>query len=183
MQLTFEYELTSENKPNLHLAHNPDNKLLAYYLNGMFLKAGNFFPPGGSYTDFELEPETNTMTSNPVKDCGLKSFPHIGAYGYYTPLYQQTSIVIYPLNKVQQRTYAPPVDVTVDNQHISLVIGGLYECYRVILRKEYFATEYITYDKNFEFDSPYTGECLLSVIGHSNEISFTSYPYEEVLTI
>lgn len=183
MQLTFENILTYENKKNMHLAHNPDNKLLSYYQDGLFLKAAGAYPPGGNYEDLAFIGEPNTMTSGPVKDFGLKSFPHIGAYGYYTPMYQPTSIVVYPLNKVQERTYAPSVEVSVDGLHISLEITANYECYRIILRKEYFAVEFITYDNNFEFDSPYTGECFLSVIGHSREISTTSTPWEQLITL
>lgn len=183
MELTFPTTFTSSDGAPMFLGHETDNTLVEYFMSANRLKNKSVMPPGGNYDCLVFASEPGRITANPVKDFGIKSFPHVGAYGFYTPLYHPTSIVVIPINRKETENAAPQVTITDTGTTIHLAIVGEYDCYRVSVRLDYFATEFITYANEFDFTPMYTGDCTITVTGHSNEISVTSKPFETVMAL
>jgi hypothetical protein len=183
VELQIELSFTSSNGGKTFHGHDPNNDFAAYYQNGN--KLGNKYtkPLMGNFTDLSFEEKPRRITHQPVLDFGVKSFPRYGAYAFYTPQYGTSSFMVMPINRQTQYEDAPEVTITDTGTTIHLNIDGDYECYRIIVRKDNFATEFITYDTEFDFTPMYVGECLISVYGHSNEITVTSNPYEEYITL
>lgn len=165
------------------ISNEPDNTLTEYFMTNNNLGNKSAEPILGEYHGLTFKDEPRRITPQPVKDFGVKSFPHVGAYGFYTPLFTPTSIMVIPINREQNMSDVPVVAITDTGTTIHLDITGNYECYRIVVRKDYFATEFVTYDTKFDFLPMYTGVCTISVIGHSNEISVTSKAYETSMTL
>lgn len=183
MQLSFATELTFNEGLKTCLSHEPDNTFTAFFLKDKRIGNKSADPIDGNFVDLVFAAEPRRMTANPAKDFGVKTFPHFGSFGYYTPLYGATSIMLIPINRKQDKRNMPDVVITDTGTTIHLAITGDYECYRIIVRLDYFATEYITYDDEFDFVPMYTGDCIITVIGHSNETSVTSKPFEQEMAL
>lgn len=183
MELTLELVMIHNNGGKTFHGHEPNNNFVAYYQNGNRLGNKYSEPFMGDFTDLTFKEEPRRITHHSVRDFGVKSFPRYGAYGFYTPKYGTSSFMVIPINRQFPYHDIPEVIITDTGTTIHLSINGDYECYRVIVRKDDFATEFITYDTEFDFIPMYDGECLVSVYGHSNEITVTSNPYEEYITI
>lgn len=183
MELTFEISMTYNDGGKTFCGHEPNNTFIKYYQESQRLGNKSAEPYLGDFTDLVFKSEPRRITHHAVKDFGVKSFPRLGAYGFYTPKYAETSFMAIPINRQVPYHDIPEVTITDTGTTIHLSIDGDYECYRVIVRKDYFATEFITYDTEFDFVPMYDGECLISVYGHSNEITVTSNPYEEYITL
>lgn len=185
MELQFELSMTFDEGGKTFLGHEPNNDFVAYFMNNK--RIGNIYtqPNLGDFTDLTFHAEPRRMTPHPVKDFGIKSFPRFGAYGFYTPLYTPGSIMVFPINAIQDAMFneAPGVVITDTGTTMHVVITSDYECHRIVVRQGYFAEEFVTYDTEFDFTPMYDGECTISVIGHSNEIAVTSLPYETTMTL
>ena len=183
MLLEFENSLTFTDGLKTCFSHEPDNTFTEFFLVANRLANKSCKPLMGQFDALDLIDEPRRITVTPASDFGVKTFPHFGSYGYYTPLYKDTSIVVIPINKPVERSTIPGVVITDTGTTIHVAITGDYECYRIIVRLDYFATEFITYDDEYDFTPMYTGDCLITVIGHSDEISITSEAYEEIVTL
>ena len=183
MELALSEVYTFNDGSKTFVSHEPDNTLIEYFMANNRLGNKSTVPPQGNFDGLTFKSEPRRITPQPVKDFGVKSFPHFGSYGFYTPLYTPTSIVVIPINREQTKTDEPEVTITDTGTTIHLSITGDYECFRVVVRLDYFATEFITYDTEFDFMPMYDGECTITVIGHSNEISVTSKPYETTMVL
>lgn len=183
MELTFPVTFTSSDGTTTFFGHEPDNTLMKYFLKDKRVANKSCAPPGDNYDGLTFVDEPRRLTASPVKDFGIKSFPHIGAYGFYTPLYHPTSIVVIPINHKDTEGEAPQVVITDTGTTIHLAITGKYDCYRISVTLDYFTTEFITYATTFDFLPMYTGNCTITVVGHSNEIAITSKPFETVMSL
>lgn len=183
MELTFEISMTHDDGGKTFCGHEPNNVFIKYYQESQRLGNKSAEPYLGDFTNLTFKSEPRRITHHTVKNFGVKSFPRLGAYGFYTPSYAETSFMVVPINRQFPYHDIPEVTITDTGTTIHLRINGDYECYRIIVRKDYFATEFITYDTEFEFIPMYDGECLISVYGHSNEIAVTSNPYEEYIIL
>ncbi|MEG1543066.1 MAG: hypothetical protein RR382_00885 [Tannerellaceae bacterium] len=183
MELVFPTTFTSSDGTPMFLGHETDNTLVEYFMSANRLKNKSVMPPGGNYDDLVFVSEPGRITANPVKDFGIKSFPHVGAFGFYTPLYHPTSIVVIPINRKGEEREAPGVTITDTGTTIHVEIVGDYTCYRIAVRLDAFATEFITYATSFDFTPMYTGDCIITVTGHSNEISVTSKSFETTMAL
>lgn len=178
MELIFKKILTLNDGSKTFLSHEPTNDFIEYYMDGKRISNKSTKPFMGDFDDLTLRREPRRMTSQAVVDFGIKTFPKIGSYGYYTPMYTPGSMVVIPINRLHQFSSIPVVTVTDVDPEIHLDISGNYDCYRIVIRNDYVATEFITYNKEFDFIPMYTGTCTLSVIGHLDEIAVTSQPFE-----
>lgn len=183
MELTFPVTFTSSDGAPVFIGHETDNTLIKYFLKNKRLGNKSCSPLGDNYDSLNFIDEPGRITANVVKDFGIKSFPHVGAFGFYTPLYHPTSIVVVPINRKGEERTAPEVTITDTGTTIHVEIVGDHTCYRVAVRLDAFATEFITYATSFDFTPMYTGDCIITIIGHSNEISVTSKPFETTMAL
>lgn len=183
MQLTFVSAQVFTDGSLTFLGHETDNTLIEYFMAKGRLANKSVKPPGGNYDNLVFVDEPNRITATPVKDFGIKAFPHVGAYGFYTPLYRDSSIVVIPINRKGEERKAPEVTITDTGTTIHVEIVGDYTCYRIAVRLDAFATEFISYATSFDFTPMYTGECIITVTGHSNEISVTSKSFETTMAL
>lgn len=183
MKLTFQITQTRNNSGKTFYGHEPNNDFIEYYLGGDKLFNESTQPYMGDFEGLAYVKEPGRITPHSVRDFGIKSYPGFGAYGFYTPKFGTSSFMVIPINKRSSYGAAPEVTIVDTGTTIRLDIIGDYECYRIIVRQEAFAEEFITYDTMFEFIPMFNGECLISVIGHSNEISITSDPYVESISL
>lgn len=184
MELSIELSFTTDEGNKIFHGHEPNNDFVAYYMNDERIGNKYSVPIMGIFTDLVFVKEPRRMTPHRVKDFGIKSFPRYGSYGFYTPKYGTSSIMVIPINREFPLTDAPVVTITDTGTLVHLDIAGPeYECYRIIVRNDDFAEEFITYDNEFDFLPMFDGECYIAVYGHSNEITVTSNPYEEWVTL
>jgi len=183
--LTFENALTFTDGQETFCGEESNGLFIEFFLSSGRLGNKSCYPPTGQFNDLTFVDEPRRITPELVKDFGIKTFPHFGIYGFYTPQYSPTSIVVIPINKNNNAAKhpAPEVVITDTGTTIHLAITGDYECFRIIVRLTAFATEFVTYDDQFDFLPMYTGDCSITVIGFSNEISIQSEPYIEIKTL
>lgn len=182
-QLTFEKVINLTEDPNnkeplvvqhLMMGNEPNNDIWQYYTHDG--RAGDKQSNVGTsnYDNLVWKKETRHLTTQKVRNIGIKTFPQLGAVGFYTLLNEERSKILAPIHirakKLTQPTFTieetdtqfiftiePPADVT-------------YICYRVILRLGDFATEYVTYDTALTVDKPYPpGTYDIYCVGYVNE--------------
>ena len=171
MILTFvETASLAANGQAIQVGHEQDNKLLQYYMEKDRTYNQVSSPNKGDYSALTFKPLTNRTPVKSFSKFGIKTFPKIGAYGWFRNKYGQGTQVLFPLSK-PQTLYEPPTfsyAQTANTVKITIVppASVIYECYRVIFRLGHFATEYITYDTLLEVPKPDSGTYDLSVIGY-----------------
>jgi hypothetical protein len=182
MELTFEYELLSEKDSIIALAQEPDALFTKFFISSGRLSNEATKVDGGVFSDLGFRHTPRLITAQPVVDFGIKAFPHIGAYGFYTPKYRQTSIAVVPIYRDNVLYPAPIVTLTDTGTMIQVSISNeedvAYECYRIVIRHDDLAAEFVTYNTEFDFMPMFDGECFITVRGHTNEISVTSDAFE-----
>ena len=183
MELNLTEMFTFTEGSKTFMSHEPDNTFIEYFMADNKLGNKSAMTSFGVFDGLVFNNEPRRITPQPVKDFGVKSFPHFGSYGFYTPIFTPTSIAVIPINRKQDNYDIPDVVITDTGTTIHLSINGYYECYRIVVRLSYFATEFITYDSEFDFIPMYDGECSITVTGHSNEISVISKTYETSMTL
>lgn len=184
MNLTFENTLTFADGTKTYLGEEPNGLFTEFFMSADRLFNKSCYPIMGQFDALTFLEEPKRITVDAVKDFGVKTFPHFGAYGFFTPKYSPWSLVVIPINKTTGiKHQIPEVVITDTGTLIHLDITGEYDCYRIIIRKAYFATEYVTYDEQFDFLPMYTGDCEITVIGFSNEISIQSEPFSVIMSL
>lgn len=183
MELTFENTLTFTDGNKTCHSHEPNNTFTEFYLGETRVGNKDADPVYGNFSALSFVGKPRRLTHQPVKNFGVKTFPHVGSYGFYTPIYSPTSFVVIPINRQQSTDAAPVVTLTDTGTDIHVEIEGNHTCYRIEVRLDYFATEFITYDTNFYFTPMYTGTCTITVTGFSNEISLMSAPFETEMVL
>lgn len=181
MEIVFETTIASTNGEPTFYSHEPSNAFIRYYLSAYRLGNKSAVPELGIFDDLVFEDEQPRMSVRPTTNFGIKSFPRFGSYGFYTPRFHTSSIMLVPINRSRTLADLPEVTVTDNTTTIHLALAG-YECYRIIIRKDQFTTEYVTYESEFEFAPPYTAPYSITVVGHKDEISVTSHPFEHYIT-
>jgi len=185
MNIVIETSLEFVDKSSVHFGQEPNGSLISYYALGETLDNEIVEAVSEDFKGMTFVEEAQRITLQRVKDFGIKTFPHFGALGFFTPKYGTSSVIEAPINRAYERSTAPEVVVTDTGTTIHLVITSSmeYECYRIVVRNGDFATEFITYDETFDFTPMYTGSCDILVIGHSDEISVTSEPYRKTMAL
>lgn len=161
----------------IQMGHEPNNELIQYFRKNDRIQNDMAEPNKGNYTGLVFDPITNRVPTKPYTLFGIKTFPKMGAYGWFRTKYEHITHILVPLVSPQVR-YAPPTFTftqTSTTVQITIVPPGSveYDCYRILFRNGYFATEYITYDTFADVPKPATGEYELYIIGYrsTGEIS------------
>lgn len=187
MALTFEYEKDIETGTTPFICHEPDSTLYNYYIVDARAMDKTAIVAGGMYDDVVFDNEDRSLTTQAVSGIGFKNFPGIGAIGFYKDLYSDSCFIAAPVHVKRDKIKAPVLNsVTLegDSLHIIITPDGdtSYTCYRVVVRQNAFAFEYITYKTDCLVDVPtvkgeYTCYCIGydeafdNVSGRSNEVT------------
>lgn len=154
MKLEFETIIYDAHKLKIGFGHEPDNLFIQYYMDEQERLSNQTADPGmGDFTNLDWKEAARRITASPVTNFGIKTFPQFGAYGFYTPKYGDgTSRVIAPINPKRPTNQAPYVELeAVGNGEVLVKVKDpsriQYDCFRIMFRQEWFATEFITYDK------------------------------------
>ena len=165
---------------HLSMGHEHDNELVQYYIYDSFAgdKASTY--PVGTWCK-----PGHRMTNKEVQDIGIKSFPRLGAFGFFKYKYNGKSVIMVPINIDQIQYTAPVLAMTITDNDITFTITPpldiTYECYRIIVRCDYFALEYITYRNTLTIDMPIVkGTYDITCVGYISEGEAISYDSNEL---
>ena len=157
---------------HIQMGHNPNNELVYYALRDYRVKNLVSYPDEGAYDDLTFGTLDARVPVRNYSIFGIKTFPGIGAYGWFRLKYEPGTHVLIPLS--QSFSLSPPPTFTVQQLDYSIRIiithpdSIEYSCYRVLFRKGYFADEYITYATTVDIPKPYNGTYELYVIGYKD---------------
>ncbi len=161
----------------IQMGHEPNNELVQYFRKNDRIQNDMAEPNKGNYAGLTFDSITNRVPTKPYTLFGIKTFPKMGAYGWFRTKYEHITHIFVPLVSPQVR-YAPPTfsfTQTSTTVQITIVPPGSveYDCYRILFREGHFATEFITYDTFADVPKPATGEYELYIIGYrsTGEIS------------
>lgn len=182
-ELQFDYDITLDQAyDNICIGNEPNNRLLQYGIDGLRQKNEDTFVDNSNYPSLDWEYLPSLMTSQAVTKIGLKSFPQIGAIGFYTLKYEPRSVILAPLIIEEERYTAPTFELTQNTNDITFTITDpedvSYDCWRVCIRQGYFAYEYVSYEQVFTVPKPPTGTYTFSVEGYLND-RLASEKYEQ----
>lgn len=190
MALLFEYSRDLETGAQPFICHEKDSKLYNYYMSDDRAMDASATAPLGQYDSVVFENESRSLTTKAVSRIGIKGFPGIGAIGFYKDAYSDNSLVVAPIHTDRDKTNAPvlkTVEVVDGKLHIVIEppAGMSYQCYRVVVRQDPFAFEYITYKTDYTVDLPTVrGEYYAYCIGYDESTGAVSEDSNELpLTI
>ncbi len=171
----------------IQMGHEPNNELIQYFRKNDRIQNDMAEPNKGNYTGLVFDPITNRVPTKPYTLFGIKTFPKMGAYGWFRTKYEHITHILVPLVSPQVR-YAPPTFTftqTSTTVQITIVPPGSveYDCYRILFRNGYFATEYITYDTFADVPKPATGEYELYIIGYRSTGEISEETPRQAITI
>lgn len=159
MSLNFDAELTLETSTFSFLGHEPNNNLYNYYINAKNRASDKLSAPYmGTYDSLSWGDEQHHMTVRAVSKIGIKHYPHIGAMGFYKDKYTGISWILIPIH-VEHTAYSPPtLSITLGSTAVAVTITPpddvTYTCYKIIMRSDYFADEYVVYKTTTEVPIP-----------------------------
>lgn len=152
------------------ISHEPDSVIYNYFVDNEMALDKNGTSNFGDYSDITFDNEARHLTSKAVTRIGIKNFPGIGGMGYYKDAYSDDCGIIVPIH-VRRQTLGKPmlqkIEIVGDKLHIVIAPpeNMEYDCYRVVVRQDYFAFEYITYKTEAFVDVP-------TVMGEYNAYCF-----------
>lgn len=149
--LTFEFEKElDQNYLKACVCHQPDNQVILVGIEQDFQRNEMVKPTLGDYTNLPWAYAPAVMTSQKILNLSVISYPQIGGIGFYTLKYENRSVILAPLITDEDRYIAPTMTIDITSEitfNISDPDTVSYDCYRIVIREGYFATEYVTYDK------------------------------------
>ena len=182
---------------NLQIAMEPDASIFQYYISNNRAGDKESDIVLGSYDDLTWCLPATHLTTQKVKNIGIKHFPQVGAIGFFTFLNEERSKILAPIHVKSKKYTAPSINVIENDTTLTIVIsppidygvdesdgndifdggdGGTinekikYICHRVILRLDQFALEYVTYENTLEVDKPVTtGTYDIYCVGYIHE--------------
>ena len=182
---------------NLQIAMEPDASVFQYYIENNRAGDKESDIVLGSYDNVNWQLPATHLTTQKVKNIGIKSFPQVGAIGFFTFLNEERSKILAPIHVKSKKYTAPSINVIENDTTLTIVIsppidygvddsggsdifddgdGGTinekikYICHRVILRLNQFALEYVTYENILEVDKPVTtGTYDIYCVGYIHE--------------
>lgn len=162
----------------LLIGNEPTNDIFQYYIHGALSGSKGAHVALSNYATLAWEEAKQSLTSQRVRNIGLKTFPQLGAYGFYMPLYEDTGKLIVPIHNHSSKSVAPSMSVTQQEDTITFIItppdATAYTCYRIIMRNGYFANEYITYETTLTIAKPAAGSYATYCVGYTEEGGITS---------
>lgn len=162
------------------LANQPDNSLYQHY-------ASNNHTPWQVHTQITLADYDNLswssspevcMTPREVRHIGVKSFPQLGAIGFYRLRYRDLSRVVVPLHPDKEKNVAPVLSLSLDADRkvLSYTITApdekevKYDCYRIDLECNGRTVSHVVYELSGELEVPeQEGTFLCRAIGYLQE--------------
>lgn len=157
------------------IGNEPDNSLYKYFLednnSASDQKAQIVY---SNYDSLVWGEVAKHLTSQKVRRIGIKTFPQVGAIGFFTLLNEERSKILAPVHHKVTK-YATPTFTVEETDttfifHCSAPKDVTYVCYRIILRLDKFAHEYITYEETLEVPKPATtGTYDIYCVGYIHE--------------
>lgn len=131
-----------------------------------------------SYNDYDEvnwnDPDQR-ICGNRIERLGVKAFPDIGAIAFYKLKYRNISRIVAPVNRKNTKSTAPTLTAVVNSDGtITFTITSPeepeYACYRIVMQKDYYEEDHITYDLVLTVDRPkLTGSYKCFAIGYGKE--------------
>lgn len=126
------------------------------------------------YDELEWKNPLTSMTSHKVRNIGMKTFPGIGAIGFFTPRVGTSKILIPIHVKNPTRFKAPTMLLTEIGDNFNIIIKPpaevAYMCYRIVMENGVDTFEYISYSTVAVVPKPTViGTYLIYCIGYVNE--------------
>lgn len=162
------------------LANQPDNSLYQHYVSDKHT-------PWQVHTQITLADYDNLAWSSPPEVCmtprevrhiGVKSFPQLGAVGFYRLRYRDLSRVVVPLHPNKEKNTAPVLSLSLDADRkvLSYTITAsdeekvVYDCYRIELECDGRTVSHVVYELSGELEVPeQAGTFLCHAIGYLQE--------------
>ena len=186
MSLIFEYEKDLDTGIQPQICHEPNSSIYNYFIREERALDTHSEHAFGQYDNVTFVDEERHLTTKAVDRIGVKNFPGIGGIGFYRDAYSDDSRVVAPIH-VQTRQLSAPVlqSITVADNMLHIIIAPpddiTYDCYRVVVRQDAFAFEYIVYKTDYRVDLPtVTGAYQCYCIGYDESTGIVSEPSNEV---
>lgn len=190
MPLQFEYDIELDTGTQPFICHEEDSSIYNYYIDDALAAIDTSSSiHEGHYESVAFSNPDRHLTTRAVDRIGIKNFPGIGAIGFYKDAYSDESRIVAPILIEGKRYDAPTIttaEIVDDKLHIVIQPAEdiSYTCYRVIVRQQQFAFEYITYKTECFVDKPTVkGDYIVYCIGYdenngtvsedSNDINLT----------
>ena len=186
MALTIEFitELGAGSTP--YISHEKDSSLYKYYIDDEVSVDNKISVDNNDYTIQEISEAARHLTTKAVSRIGIKNFPGIGAIGFYKDAYSDDCRIVAPIH-VTNSYYKAPTLTTAEilDGKLHIVVTPPkdmnYTCYRVVVRQEYFAFEYIIYKTDYLVDiPPVVGVYTVHCIGYDEDNGTISYNSNEL---
>ena len=156
------------------IGNEPDNTITKFFVESQ--RQGNVYGAVNlsNYDNVNWQRSNGLMTSHNVTNIGVKTFPQIGAIGFYRLKYEPRSLILAPIYTKTKSYDAPGIAVQeVDGMlRVTLTMPKdvTYDCFRVVVRNGYFAEEYVTYENVVDVPTPtITGIYAVSAYGYIEE--------------
>lgn len=140
------------------IGNEPDNTITKFYVEAQ--KQCNVADTIilSNYDRITWKAKSGLMTSQPIKRLGVKTFPQIGAIGFYELKYENRCLILAPIYTKSNLYSAPVVNMEVLEDTVKINISTskdvTYDCFRVVVRNGYFAEEYVTYETEIIIPKP-----------------------------
>lgn len=142
---------------NLYIGNEPSNNIYQYYANNT-IAGDKLAKVVLSNYNLSWNSESRSITSQRVSSLGIKTFPQVGAIGFFVSYNDDRSFILSPVHLDSDRTDKPTLAVAVNDDSITFNITNdtayNYMCYRIVMRLGNFAIEYVTYDTSLTVDLP-----------------------------
>jgi hypothetical protein len=189
MALVFEYEKDLETGTQPHISHEKDSVIYNYFIEDERALDRSALAENGVYDDIVFDNEDRHLTTKAVSHIGIKNFPGIGGIGFFKDAYTDESRIVAPIHIDRDYKEAPflkTVEIVDGKLHVIIEPpeGLEYTCYRIVARQRYFATEYITYKKDYVMDAPpVIGEYAVHCIGYDEANGTVSEDSNEITLV
>ena len=168
------YTDSSTELSDVCIGNEPDNTITKFFIEAQ--RQGNAYGAVSlsNYDNVNWQRSNGLVTSQNVTDIGIKTFPQIGAIGFYRLKYEPRSLILAPIYTKSELYNAPGISVQDITGMLKVTLSNpkdvTYDCYRVVVRNGHFAEEYVTYEPTIEIPTPtVTGIYAISAFGYLNE--------------
>ena len=159
-----EYDENTDPKlvESLMIANEPNNDIWQYYIKNSRTNDKQSHISYANYSSLEWALPSTHLTSQRVRQIGIKHFPQIGAIGLFTYKYEERTKILAPIHPEQPPKYKKPFfTCTYKDNKLYFKMAApkeiTYLCYRIICRVDNDAYEYITYENELTVNAPRQG--------------------------
>lgn len=108
---------------NLQIAMEPDASIFQYYIENNRAGDKESDIVLGSYDNVKWQLPATHLTTQKVKNIGIKSFPQVGAIGFFTFLNEERSKILAPIHVKSKKYTAPSINVIENDTTLTIVIS------------------------------------------------------------